>query len=172
MGHQTTDTYRRFGNKIALYVQRASLELIPQLLPMAVLHAQTEEYNFFLLSMRCCFPFNLGSNKGHRYFTVLVKAVSSPSSLSGSIGSGLYFLVKIIYIDLWINHQTLGHQPSVCHLQGVFHQVLRVVRYHMHSCRHENLLFVNPLIGHLLRGTTVVGVKPLPVDSLSMVCLQ
>jgi hypothetical protein len=96
MAHHTTDAYRTYGNKIALYIHRASLELIPQGWPTALLHVHTEEKNFFLFSMRCCLQLNLGSDKTPRYLTVLVKVISSPSSLDGLIGSGLYFLVKIV----------------------------------------------------------------------------
>jgi hypothetical protein len=33
MDHQTTDAYSSFGNKIALYIQRATLGLFPKSCP-------------------------------------------------------------------------------------------------------------------------------------------
>ena len=41
MVQQTTDVYSSFDSKIVLYVQRATLGLMPQMLPMAFLHAHT-----------------------------------------------------------------------------------------------------------------------------------
>jgi hypothetical protein len=40
--------------------------------------------------MRCSFQFNLGSNKTPKYFTMLVKAITCPSNLKGSMVSGSY----------------------------------------------------------------------------------
>jgi hypothetical protein len=39
----TTDAYRSFGNEITLYIQRASLEIIPKIFPVAVLQIHIEE---------------------------------------------------------------------------------------------------------------------------------
>lgn len=82
------------GSRTFLYIHRATLGLIPEVLTMAPLHDHTEQYNFFLLSVRCCFQFSLGSRKTPKYYTERRKAISFPPSLKVSYGSDLYFVVK------------------------------------------------------------------------------
>lgn len=52
-----------------MYIQKGTVELIPQALPMAFPLSHVEEQNFCLLSVACYFHINLGSNKLPKYFT-------------------------------------------------------------------------------------------------------
>ena len=115
MGQQTTDAYSTFGCKTVLYIHMATLGLFPQDIPMARLHAHTEEKNLSFLSVMCCFQIILGSRKTPKYFTELVTATSLPPRLKSSIGSGLCFQVKsidLVFNGFLVRH-TFSHHPCI-----------------------------------------------------------
>ena len=115
-----------------------------------------------------------------RCFTEPVKAISLVSSLSGSAGSGLYFLVRIIM--LVFSGLTAG--PLVLHHLCIIFWAFSIRSLesckkvytnwlcHLHSHRCGNFFFVDPVIGHLPQGTTIVGIVPLPMYCLCLVYLQ
>jgi hypothetical protein len=87
-------------------------------------------------------------------------------------------IIALVFCGLTTRPLVLTHLYvifTVCSIKS-----LRIVRkhppatmaYHLHSCRCENLVFVDPQTDRLLQGTTVMGIKPLPVDSLCLMYLQ